>query len=76
MKKQEQKIYIKKAIDALPEIESVVISLFYMDECSIQEIVAITKLTESNVKVKLHRARKALKASLEGLLQQEMKSII
>ncbi|MFT6243487.1 MAG: RNA polymerase sigma-70 factor (ECF subfamily) [Salibacteraceae bacterium] len=76
MKKQEQKIYVKKAVDALPEIESAVVSLFYMDECSIQEIVAITKLTESNVKVKLHRARKALKASLEGLLQQEMKSII
>lgn len=76
MKNKEQKIYVKKAIEALPEIESSVISLFYMDECSIKEIVEITKLTESNVMVKLHRARKALKANLEGLLQQEMKSII
>ena len=76
MKNQEQKIYVKKAIDALPEVDSAIISLFYMDECSIQEIVDITQLKESNVKVKLHRARKALKANLEGLLQQEMKSII
>ncbi|NRA13607.1 MAG: hypothetical protein HRT57_16820 [Crocinitomicaceae bacterium] len=56
MKSQEQKLYVKKAIDVLPEVESAVISLFYMDECSIQEIVEITKLSESNVKVKLHRA--------------------
>lgn len=76
MKSQEQQFYVKKAIDALPEIDSVIVSLFYMDECSIQEIVDITQLKESNVKVKLHRARKQLKENLEGLLQHEMKSII
>jgi RNA polymerase sigma-70 factor (ECF subfamily) len=76
LKSQEQEFYVKKAIEELPEIDGVIITLFYLDESSIQEIVEITGLSESNVKVKLHRARKQLKVNLEGLLHQEMKSII
>jgi RNA polymerase sigma-70 factor, ECF subfamily len=76
LKSQEQQYYVKKAIEELPEIAGVIISLYYMDDSSIQEIVEITGLSESNVKVKLHRARKQLKANLEGLLKHEMKSII
>ena len=76
LKEQEQQYYVKLAINELPEIESVIITLFYMDESTIQEIVEITGLSESNVKVKLHRARKRLKATLGVLLQNEMKSII
>lgn len=76
LKSQEQQLYVKKAIEELPEIDGVIITLFYLDESSIQEIVEITGLSESNVKVKLHRARKQLKVSLEAMLRQEMKSII
>jgi|TARA_R110000737_G_scaffold348572_1_gene382715 RNA polymerase sigma factor (sigma-70 family) len=73
---QEQQFYVQKAIESLPEIDGVIITLFYIDESSIQEIVAITDLSEANVKVKLHRARKQLKINLEALLQHELKSII
>ncbi|MFT5777911.1 MAG: RNA polymerase sigma factor (sigma-70 family) [Crocinitomicaceae bacterium] len=76
LKGQEQEFYVKKAMEELPQIDGVIVSLFYMDECSISEIVEVTGLSESNVKVKLHRARKQLKVSLERLLQLEMKSII
>ena len=76
LKEQEQEEYVKQAISELPEIEGVIVTLYYLDENSIQEIVQITELTESNVKVKLHRARKQLKSTLEGLLQHEIKSII
>ena len=69
MKSKEQKIYVQKAIDSLSEIDGVIITLFYIDESSIQEIIEITGLSESNVKVKLHRARKQLKINLEELLQ-------
>lgn len=76
LKEKEQERYIKQAISELPEVEGVIITLFYLDENSIQEIVEITSLTASNVKVKLHRARKQLKNTLEVMLQQETKSII
>ena len=51
---------VKKAIDQLPEVESAIISFFYFEELSIQEIAKITTLTEDNVKVKLFRTRKKL----------------
>lgn len=76
IKEQEQAYYVQQAINQLPEIDGVIITLFYIEESSIQEIVEITELSESNVKVKLHRARKQLKTNLEALLQQEVKSII
>ncbi len=72
----EQRVYVREAIAALPEIDGVLISLYYLDECNVQEIMEITGLNESNVKVRLHRARKQLKVTLEGLLKHEMKSIL
>lgn len=76
LKDQEQQLYVQKAIEKLPEIDGVIITLFYIEECSIQEIVDITELSEANVKVKLYRSRKQLKTNLEQLLQHELKSII
>ena len=76
LKSQEQTFYVQQAIEMLPELDGVVITLYYIDDCSIKEIIEITKLSEANVKVKLHRARKQLKQNLEGLLKQELKSIV
>jgi RNA polymerase sigma factor (sigma-70 family) len=63
----EQK-FISKAIANLPPTESLLITLFYMNENSIKEIMEITGLTESNVKVKLFRAKKILEEQLRFLL--------
>jgi len=76
LKSQEQKLYVKKAMEDLPELTSVVITLYYLQESSIQEITDITGLSQSNVKVKLFRGRKQLKESLQQLLHHEMRSII
>ncbi|NBA87894.1 sigma-70 family RNA polymerase sigma factor [Emticicia sp. CRIBPO] len=63
----EQK-FISQAIAKLPPVESLLITLFYMNENSIKEIMEITGLTESNVKVKLFRAKKILEEQLRFLL--------
>tara|TARA_X000000950_G_C13509827_1_gene495261 strand:- start:215 stop:376 length:162 start_codon:yes stop_codon:yes gene_type:complete len=34
--------------------------MFYYDELSLKEIIEVTSLSEANLKVKLHRARKKL----------------
>jgi RNA polymerase sigma factor (sigma-70 family) len=57
---QEQQAIIRKAIDRLPDDERSLITLFYLQECSIKEITEITAFSESNVKIKLFRARKRL----------------
>ncbi len=65
----EQSKYIKSAIGKLPQMEGLLITLFYMNENSIREIEEITGLTESNIKVKLFRARKILERELRFLLE-------
>ncbi|MCX6277394.1 MAG: sigma-70 family RNA polymerase sigma factor [Bacteroidetes bacterium] len=55
-----QKALIEKAMSKLSDDESLLITLFYHGENSIEEISGITGLTMSNVKVRLHRIRKKL----------------
>ncbi|MBC7884644.1 MAG: sigma-70 family RNA polymerase sigma factor [Saprospiraceae bacterium] len=44
----------------LDDESRMVISLFYLEEKNIREVIALTGLTESNVKIKLFRARKEM----------------
>ena len=72
----DQKKYIKKAIDSLPETEGLLVILYYLDENSVKEISEITGLTKSHIKVKLFRARKTLKKKLNNLLQADINTIL
>lgn len=65
---QEQSLIIKRAVDMLPASESLIITLFYMNECSVKEIAMITGFTETNIKVKMFRAKKTLQNQLRFLL--------
>ncbi len=67
---------IKAALDKLPESEYTLTLLYYFEEKSIEEIAGITKMTESNVKVKLFRARKKLYAILNDMLKEEIHTIL
>lgn len=49
-----------QAIGRLDPEERALVTLFYYEERSIAECAAISALTESNVKVRLHRIRKKL----------------
>lgn len=72
----EKKRFITEAIDKLPENESIIITLFYLNDNTIEEIESITGLSKSNIKVKLFRARKKLKARLKHILNDEINSIL
>lgn len=76
LQRDERSSYIKKALDALNEEDALVITLFYLNENSLQEICEITSWEISNVKVKLHRARKRLLLKLEELLDTEVRSLL
>jgi RNA polymerase sigma-70 factor (ECF subfamily) len=56
--------YLQKAMESLCEDDRTIISLFYVDEMPTSEIASVVELSESNVRVKLHRARKKLKEML------------
>ena len=55
---------ISEAIDALPSNYSVIVSLFFLQERSYEEIVDITGLPLGTVKVRLFRARAMLRSEI------------
>lgn len=58
---------LNRALELLLPDERGLISLFYMEEHTIDEIADITELTATNVKVKLHRIRKKLYVIINGM---------
>lgn len=76
IKNGEQQKYVRKAIDNLGETDSLLITLFYLHDNSIEEIQEITEMSQSNVKVRLFRARKKLHTELSLLLKEEVKTIL
>ncbi|HEY6437754.1 MAG TPA: RNA polymerase sigma factor, partial [Ignavibacteriaceae bacterium] len=52
---------IHETISKLPERYSAIITMFYLNEMSIEEISEVMGLTISNVKVMLHRSRNSLR---------------
>ncbi len=76
LKKEEQQKYIKAAIDKLPELDALLVTLFYVNDNSLDEIEKITGYSKTNVKVRLFRARKKLYKSLELFLDKELKTIL
>jgi RNA polymerase sigma-70 factor (ECF subfamily) len=76
LKAEEQKKYVKHAIDSLPELDALLITLFYLNENTFDEIIEITGLTKTNIKVRLFRARKKLYKELSQILDTELKTIL
>jgi RNA polymerase sigma-70 factor (ECF subfamily) len=52
---------IHNTISKLPERYSAIITMFYLNEMSIEEISEVTGMSISNVKVMLHRSRNSLR---------------
>ena len=55
---------VRKAVSELPEIYKTVIVLREYAGLNYKEIAGVLKISESNVKVRVHRARKELEAKL------------
>lgn len=64
---------IKDCIQKLPEESGVLLTLFYFDELSLEEISKIVNIEANTVKVKLFRARKKLAVVLESYLYPKNK---
>lgn len=68
--------HLKMCIDKLPEDEAFLITVYYFEEQSITELAAITGLSQSNIKVKLYRARKRLYTLINANLFYEKKQVL
>lgn len=63
---------LQRALKDLPAGDYTLILLYYYEGQSIEEISTVTGLSESNVKIKLFRARKRLQTSMENLSHHEL----
>ncbi len=75
LQSKQVKQLVKQAIDKLPQIDALLVTLYYINDLPIKEIEEITGLTKPNIKIKLYRARKVLERNLRFLMdnQQEGK---
>ena len=72
IERKERAKIMNVCLDKLPDEERSIIWMFYYDELSLKEIIEVTGLSEANIKVKLHRARKRLLAIVEENVEPEI----
>jgi RNA polymerase sigma factor for flagellar operon FliA len=65
---QEIKEHLAAAIDALPAQEKIVLSLYYHEELTMQEIGAVLEVTESRISQIRTKAMFHLRAALQHLI--------
>ncbi len=75
-KKEDQEKYLNLALGKLPEDDQILVTLYYYENQSMDEISEITGLTVSNIKVKIHRARKKMYSLLHEMLNEEIYSLL
>lgn len=69
---KERKMVIQQCLEQLSSDDSFILTLFYFEELSLDEIAKIVGLKPNNVKVKLHRSRKRLATILKDQLDNEI----
>lgn len=69
---RERREMVSAVLKRLPASESLLLTLYYLEECSVEEIGTITGLSESNVKTRLFRGRK----HFYELLDESMKTTL
>lgn len=71
IEENERKAIVNEALDKMPGDEGVLLTLYYLEDNSVKEIAQITGLTDVNIKVKLHRARKRFADTVNLLMRHE-----
>ena len=72
LEETEKKKIIQDSILQLKEQDAAIITFYYFEELSVREIADITKLSEDNIKIKLHRSRKRLFSLLKDYILPEI----
>jgi RNA polymerase sigma factor (sigma-70 family) len=76
LRKNERQQAIKQALQNLSADDSMMITLFYLKEQSLEEIAEIIQISAETAKVKIHRARKRLAEEMKRLLKEEVRSLL
>ena len=72
LESDELRARVSAGIDELPDSYSIVLQLRDIEGYATGEVATLLEISEANVKVRLHRARAALKKLLEPILRGEL----
>ncbi len=72
----DKKKYYEIALKKISEEDNLLMTMFYLEEQSIDDISEITGLSVSNVKVKLHRTRKKLYEHINTMIKYRVGELI
>jgi RNA polymerase sigma factor (sigma-70 family) len=72
IEESERKQMIQDCLHCLPGEDSFLLTLYYFEEQSLEEIAKIFGINPNNVKIRLHRCRKKLAALLKDRLEPEI----
>ncbi len=76
LQSSQRKELLRKGLDSIKPTESAILTLFYLEEQSINEIEDITGLAESHIKVLLHRGRKSLLNAMQKITKEELTTLL
>lgn len=74
--RNELRQHLDRALATLSAEDASLLSFFHLEEMSVEEIVTVTGLGASNVKVRLHRGRKKLLEALNHELGPEARELL
>lgn len=69
---KERQELITGALNTLKPMDSIIVTLYYLDEMSLQEISAVVNISVNNLKARLFKARKSLKEFLQRNMNIEI----
>jgi RNA polymerase sigma-70 factor (ECF subfamily) len=72
IEEKERKQMIQDCLQKLPGEDSFLLTLYYFEEQSLEEISKIINITTNNVKIRLYRSRKRLASLLKAHLEPEI----
>lgn len=71
LEREDKQKYLMQALTRLPEADRTALSMFYLEEFSLEEIADITGIAANTIKVRIHRARVKLAEELKTILNRE-----
>jgi RNA polymerase sigma factor (sigma-70 family) len=71
LERTDKKKYLQLAMEKLSDADRTALTLFYLEEFSLDEIAEITSMQANTIKVRIHRARLRVAEELKGILNQE-----
>jgi RNA polymerase sigma-70 factor (ECF subfamily) len=71
LERHDKQKYLSQAMAKLGDQDRTALSLFYLDEFTLEEIANITGMPPNTMKVRIHRARQRLADELKLILNQE-----